>query len=103
MCPLCGKSVRFNQQAILCNICDRWCHRGYTCLTSAQYARLSSLMEPGYCSLCLGSILPFKSLTDDELHDTFLDQPTFLAPPFNDRLLIKRKSLNGLTEDRNLS
>ena len=36
-CAICNKSVRSNQQAIACDICDKWCHRKCDAMTKEMY------------------------------------------------------------------
>ncbi len=102
-CRICGKTVRSNQQAIQCDICDNWCHKVCTGLTSEDYVRLGASSEQWFCSSCLASVLPFQAVSDSELRDLFFDSSVKYTVEYSTNCLTTRcKYLNKLAENCDL-
>jgi hypothetical protein len=51
-CIECSKAVRSNQQGILCDGCELWCHRKCTDTSKTEYDRLDVSDDPWHCRAC---------------------------------------------------
>ena len=54
-CIDCCRPVRNNQQALMCDFCDRWVHRKCTepLITIKEYHRLGQSSDNFFCQLCI--------------------------------------------------
>lgn len=85
-CGCCGGAVRWNQEAIECDICSKWLHCRCIGVSKSEYAKLQ-LSEDGWCcDFCYRSALPyadcsFISSTSDESDQSIAASVASSVPP----------------------
>ena len=106
---MCGKCIKSNQKALLCDLCDKWSHILCVGVSEIRYRELSEATEDlnWHCPLCLFKQLPCSNLSNSNIHDDLGDihpvhSPTrsLLCLCFNARGIIsKRLDLVVLLEE----
>ena len=71
-CIVCEKCVKWNQNAILCAICDKWIHLKCSSESSEFHRSTSDWI----CNVCLMSELPFPTLNDNDEDHSFTADTT---------------------------
>ena len=61
ICNFCN--IVCDNNSILCDICNNWCHFSCIKLTKRQIKELSSSEDPFFCQMCICKNLPFSGLT----------------------------------------
>ena len=58
----CGRPVKCNQQALMCDFCDRWVHRKCTnpLLCESDFYKLEDSNVNFYCQTCVDRLLEFS-------------------------------------------
>ena len=59
-CSCCKKSVKSNQKALLCTICNNWVHTSCAGISNALYNDPSQHFVEWQCRKCIFELLPFK-------------------------------------------
>ncbi len=60
-CGDCGKQVRWNQQAVQCDACQKWLHTKCLNISPINYSILQQSDDPWICPSCYCSFLPFAN------------------------------------------
>ena len=69
-CNVCCRKVQKRHKAIQCDICQNWVHIKCNFLDEKTYKKLQTSSDPWYCLTCLKSILPFSTITNENLYVT---------------------------------
>ena len=75
LCPMCSKSCKRNQCAILCDICENWLHLKCTKISHQHFQNLGLSSVLYYSHLCCTKIFPFQKLDDKEFSNYFHEIP----------------------------
>ena len=71
-CPKRFKRVFDNQKSICCDKCDKWYHFKCSLLNRTTFDFLAKNVNSiWFCNFCLGDVLPFQSLTDNQVRNMF--------------------------------
>ena len=65
-CTVYVKTMRFNQAAIVCDMCNLWCHLNSILLSRTKNKHLQNNDDhkPWYCSNCSNDMFHFSNLSD---------------------------------------
>ncbi len=78
-CGVCSRSVRSNQQGILCEVCYKWFHTRCLAMPCDAYQSLGASDEAWCCPSCLKEALPFHDCSQLSV-DCVLPQATTDSP-----------------------
>ena len=81
-CGLCHKTIGQRRKSIRCDYCDQLIHIRCNNINVSTYDKLVDDPTPWFCRMCIGSSIPFSSLTDLELNST-LSGKTLNLPNYN--------------------
>ena len=70
-CSNCNKTLKINEKAILCDLCNHWLHLKCSNLTFSQYISLSTSYAPYYCIRCIEKNFPFTGINNVEYDTLF--------------------------------
>ena len=108
-CTVCGKCIKSNHKALLCDLCDKWSHILCGGVSEIRYRELSEATEDfnWHCPSCLFEQLPCFNLSNSNIHDDLSDIHPVYSPSrsllclcFNARGIIsKRLDLVVLLEE----
>ena len=59
-----------NNRAVQCDHCNLWAHIKYNKIYLQTYKFLQKSLVPWYCMKCLEEIIPFSSVSNEELCQT---------------------------------
>ena len=98
-CGICSKSVKENQKALQCDICDKWIHLKCNLLNLSTYEKLKHDPNPWFCLNCTKLIFPYHELTNLKLTHVLenknIPNKGILEYPDNFKKLLK--NLNSIT------
>lgn len=64
-CTVCGKSVKSNQKALSCDVCQEWSHANCAGVDDSLYCKLQSVAHFSWqCPSCLFTVLPSDEVCD---------------------------------------
>ena len=66
-CLVCEKAVGTNDNAVCCDMCDRWVHIYCNNICKKTYRDLKKDQNPWFCKSFIQKEIPFSSLNDTEL------------------------------------
>ena len=66
-CTVCGKCVKSNDRALLCDLCDNWSHTRCVGVSEVRYQELCEVSDDfnWHCPSCLFKQLPCSDVIDD--------------------------------------
>ena len=75
-CVGCGRPVKCNQQALMCDFCDKWVHRKCTnpLVCESDFFRLEDSTDNFYCQVCDNRLPEFS---ESFFHNSSLGNETF--------------------------
>ena len=106
-CIDCSRPVRNNQQALMCDFCDRWVHRKCTepLINIQEYHRLGQSSDNFYCQLCINrlpditdSFFSGSSIGDETFNSSSSSNCSCSYTNVNDSVVV-----GSLEEDQNMS
>ena len=65
-CKICAKNVLDKDQAVQCDLCERWIHIKCNNLNYLYYKYLQNCDGSWYCIECCSTIFPFNSLSSNK-------------------------------------
>ena len=90
-CSCCKKSVKSNQKALLCTICNNWIHISCAGISNVLYNDPLQHFVEWRCRKCIFEVLPFNET------DVHVDNPNLLNNPKTSK---KCESLNEFSNIR---
>ena len=75
-CIGCGRPVKCNQQALMCDFCDKWVHRKCTnpLVCESDFFKLEDSTDNFFCQACMYRLPEFS---ESFFHDSSLVDETF--------------------------
>ena len=68
-CIVCAKSCKSNQNAIYCDICQKWLHQKCSELSIKEFTELGKSNLPYFCIKCYETIFPYHNLNKAEFSE----------------------------------
>ena len=65
-CNVCSRACRDGQEAIQCDVCNKWVHKKCTKLTNDQFVHLGSSTMSYFCQPCISNLLPFYDVKNND-------------------------------------
>ena len=69
-CKICNKAVANNHHAVQCDRCHLWVHIKCNRINLQTYKYLQKCSYVWYCPKCFESIIPFTTISNEELYQT---------------------------------
>ena len=69
-CKICNKAVANNHHAVQCDRCHLWVHIKCNRINLQTYKYLQKCSYAWYCPKCYESIIPFTTISNEELYQT---------------------------------